>query len=424
MSIVAVIGAQWGDEGKGKIVDLLSKNMEYVARYQGGANAGHTVYYKDKKLVLHQIPAGILRKNCKCILGKGMVVDPIGINEEINLLEKNNIDYSNRILIDYYAHVVTPIHKCIDRNNELKTENFIGTTCKGIGPAYADKYNRIGIRIIDLLDIEKLKDKINKRINLGIEKKEIQESDIGQINSDLIFFYQSCTFISSFIMDTHPMIHDNIKQLRPMLIEGAQGTLLDIDHGTFPFVTSSNCSSAGITTGLGIPGYHLKEIIGIFKSYVTRVGGGPFPTELFDADGIKLQEIGKEIGATTGRARRCGWFDLVAAKYSVEINGLTHIALTKLDILDHFDSIKICTHYEYKNQKITNFSNVINDLENVNPIYKVFPGWKQSTNNIRNHEDFSLKVKEYVDFISSQLGIPISIISVGPRRNQIINIQA
>ena len=424
MSIVAVIGAQWGDEGKGKIVDLLSKKMEYVARYQGGANAGHTVYYKDKKLVLHQIPAGVLRKNCKCILGKGMVVDPVGINEEINLLAKNNIDYSNRILIDYYAHVVTPIHKCIDRNNELKTKNFIGTTCKGIGPTYADKYNRIGIRIIDLLDINKLKDKINKRINLGIEKKDIQESDIAQINSDLMIFYQSCAFISSFIMDTHPMIHDNIKQLRPMLIEGAQGTLLDIDHGTFPFVTSSNCSSAGIATGLGLPGYHLKEIIGIFKAYVTRVGGGPFPTELFDADGIKLQEIGKEIGATTGRARRCGWFDLVAAKYSVEINGLTHIALTKLDILDHFDSIKICTHYEYGNQKITNFSNVINDLENVTPIYKVFSGWKQSTNNIRNHEDFSLKVKEYVDFISSQLGIPISIISVGPRRNQIINIQA
>ena len=423
MSVEAVIGAQWGDEGKGKIVDLLSENMHFVARYQGGANAGHTVYYQNKKLVLHQIPAGILRKNCKCILGKGMVIDPVGINQEINLLKENNIDFHDRILIDYYAHVVTPVHKIIDKNNELKTKNFIGTTCKGIGPTYADKYNRIGIRIIDLLDMESLKDKINNRLEIGIEKKEIYSKDRKEINTELEKFYQSCELIKPFILDTHPIIHNNINNSIPMLIEGAQGTLLDIDHGTFPFVTSSNCSSAGISTGLGIPSYHLSKIIGIFKAYVTRVGGGPFPTELFDDAGTQLQKIGKEVGATTGRARRCGWFDLVAAKYSVEVNGLTHIALTKLDILDHFDTIKICTHYEYKNQKITNFSNVINDLKNVKPIYKEFSGWLKPTCNVKSFDDFPVKVKEYVGFISDSLNVPISIISLGPKRNQIINIE-
>ena len=423
MSVEAVIGAQWGDEGKGKIVDLLSENMHFVARYQGGANAGHTVYYQNKKLVLHQIPAGILRKNCKCILGKGMVIDPAGINQEINLLKENNIDFNDRILIDYYAHVVTPIHKIIDKNNELKTKNFIGTTCKGIGPTYADKYNRIGIRIIDLLDIESLKDKINNRLEIGLEKKEIYSNDRKEINTEKEKFYQSCELIKPFILDTHPIIHNNINNSIPMLIEGAQGTLLDIDHGTFPFVTSSNCSSAGISTGLGIPSYHLSKIIGIFKAYVTRVGGGPFPTELFDDAGIQLQKIGKEVGATTGRARRCGWFDLVAAKYSVEVNGLTHIALTKLDILDHFDSIKICTHYEYKNQKITNFSNVINDLENVKPIYREFSGWCDSTCNVKTFNEFPSEVKDYVNFISDFLKTPISIISLGPKRDQIINIE-
>ena len=423
MSTDAVVGAQWGDEGKGKIVDLLSKNMDYVARYQGGANAGHTVYYKNQKLVLHQIPAGILREKCKCILGKGMVIDPVGINEEIELLKQNNINFDGRILIDYYAHVVTPIHKTIDKNTELKTKNFIGTTCKGIGPTYADKYNRIGIRIIDLIDVDNLKIKIKKRIEIAIDKQEIKQQDLEQINTDLIFFYKACKVISPFIIDTHPLVHHNIKHSIPMLFEGAQGTLLDIDHGTFPFVTSSNCSSAGIATGLGIPTHHLNKTIGIFKAYVTRVGGGPFPTELFNRDGEMLGSIGKEFGATTGRPRRCGWFDLVAAKYSVEVNGLSHIALTKLDILDHFDLIKICTHYEYKDKKITNFSNVISDLENVKPIYKVFQGWGQSTEQVQIYEDFPSKVKEYVEFISLELSVPISIISIGPKRNQIISIE-
>ena len=423
MSMTAVIGAQWGDEGKGKIVDLLSEKVDFVSRYQGGANAGHTVYYKDEKLVLHQIPAGILRENCKCILGKGMVIDPVGITNEIQLLNNNKINIDSRILIDYYAHVVTPIHKCIDKNNEIKTKNFIGTTCKGIGPTYADKYNRIGIRIIDLLNVENLKSKIKLRIDKALSMNEIQHQDIKSIENDLEIFYSACQQITPFIIDTHPIIHDNVKNSNPMLIEGAQGTLLDIDHGTFPFVTSSNCSSAGIGTGLGMPTNNLNYIIGIFKAYVTRVGGGPFPTELFNQDGVELQKKGKEFGATTGRARRCGWFDLVAAKYSVEINGLTHIALTKLDILDNFNKIKVCIGYEYNGETTSNFSKVINNLKDVKPKYKTFNGWTQDTSKVEHYNDFSNSVKEYIEFLSNELGIPISIISIGPRRNQIIQIE-
>ena len=420
MSIEAVIGAQWGDEGKGKIVDLLSENMHFVARYQGGANAGHTVYYKDQKLVLHQIPAGILRKNCKCILGKGMVIDPVGINEEINLLKENSIDFEDRIFIDYYAHVVTPIHKMIDKNNELKTKNFIGTTCKGIGPTYADKYNRIGIRIIDLLDVNSLKNKINNRIEIGLEKKEINLSDKAELNVELDKFYKSCELIKPFIFDSHPTIHNNINNAVPMLIEGAQGTLLDIDHGTFPFVTSSNCSSAGISTGLGIPSYHLSKIIGIFKAYVTRVGSGPFITELNNDIGEKLREIGSEFGATTGRARRCGWFDAVAAKYSCMINGLTDIALTKLDILDNFDEIKICIGYMHGQKKLNNYSEAINLEDKITPVYKKFKGWNMSLNGIKDYNSLPIECKEYLDFIEDFTETKISIISIGPGRNEII----
>ena len=420
MSIVAVVGGQWGDEGKGKIVDLLSKNSSYVARYQGGSNAGHTVYYKNKKIVLHQIPAGVLRENTQCILGKGMVIDPIGIVEEIDILSKNKINFSNRILIDYYAHVVTPIHKYIDKNNEKITNNFIGTTCKGIGPTYADKYNRIGIRTVDLLSYNNLKNKIDSRLKLAIEKKQIANSNLKQLKTDIENFYICVKKITPYITDTHPIIYNNLKS--NILIEGAQGTLLDIDHGTFPFVTSSNCSSAGIGTGLGLPTRHVNNIIGIFKAYVTRVGSGPFPTELFNENGKKLQKEGNEFGATTGRVRRCGWFDLVAAKYSTEINGLNQIALTKLDILDHFDTIKVCTHYTYNGKKTSHLSEVLNNLKEAKPVYKEFKGWNLPTSQAKSYDDFPIEAKEYIEFLSKNLKIPIRIVSVGPKRNQIINI--
>jgi len=419
MPIDAIVGGQWGDEGKGKIVDLLSKNANIVARYQGGSNAGHTVYYNNNKLVLHQIPAGVLRKNTLCILGNGMVIDPIGIIDEIKCLEDNNINFDGRILIDYYSHIVTPIHKLIDKTTEKKSKNKIGTTCKGIGPTYQDKYQRVGIRAIDLFDIESLKFKINNRLQIAIDKKDINQEDVNKL--DFRDFYDSCMKINKFISDTFPVLFESLE--KNILIEGAQGTLLDIDHGTFPYVTSSNCSSAGISTGLGIPGNKLNKVIGIFKAYVTRVGGGPFPTELFDQDGEELQSTGKEVGATTGRPRRCGWFDLVAAKYSSKLNGLTSLALTKLDILDNFKTIKVCTHYEYNNSKINEMSNVLNNLNQVKPVYKIFPGWETSLENITCFDDLPANAKTYVSYLSAELGIPISIISIGPKRNQILYTQ-
>ena len=419
MSINVIVGGQWGDEGKGKIVDLLSKEANIVARYQGGSNAGHTVYHNDKKIVLHQIPTGILRENNLCILGKGMVVDPAGIVEEIECLNNNNIEYNNRIIIDYYAHIVTPLHKLIDQINEEKSGGKIGTTCKGIGPTYQDKYQRIGIRAIDLLDISLLKDKLENRIQIGLDRNEISSDDLLNIN--LNDFYNSCKIIKSFIKDSFPILFN--KSSRNILIEGAQGTLLDIDHGTFPYVTSSNCSSGGISTGLGIPGNQLNNIIGIFKAYVTRVGGGPFPTELFDDNGAKLQSIGKELGATTGRVRRCGWFDIVAAKYSASINGLTGIALTKLDILDNFETIQVCTHYEFRGKKITELSSVLNFLDEVKPIYKQFKGWNCSIEKANSFSDLPNEAKVYIEFLSAEIGVPIEIISIGPKRHQILNLQ-
>ena len=419
MSIDAVVGGQWGDEGKGKIVDLLSKHVNIVARYQGGANAGHTVYHNDKKVVLHQIPTGALRENCICILGNGMVIDPIGVLEEINTLKQLKIIIKNRILIDYYAHIVTPIHKCIDRTNEERTGSKIGTTCKGIGPTYTDKYNRIGIRAIDLLSDNKLKKKLQSRLELAIEKKQINSKDVVPLEEEMKIFYNACKIIGEYIQDTFNYLHGDLSL--NMLIEGAQGTMLDIDHGTYPYVTSSNCSSGGISTGLGIPGSKLNNIIGIFKAYTTRVGGGPFPTELFNQDGEVLGDVGKEFGATTGRARRCGWFDLVAAKYSVQINGLTHVALTKLDVLDSFDTIKICTAYNVNGKVITNLTEALNSLEDVQPIYEEFSGWQSEIKNCTTFDDLPANTQAYIEYLEDKMNIPISIVSIGPKRHQIIN---
>ena len=419
MEINAVIGGQWGDEGKGKIVDLLSKDVHIVARYQGGANAGHTVYRQDKKIVLHQIPTGALRENCICILGNGMVIDPIGILEEINTLKNLEIEVKNRIIIDYYAHIVTPIHKYIDRTHEKRTNNKIGTTGKGIGPTYSDKYNRIGIRAIDLLSPDSLQEKINNRLQISIKNNEINNEDIQSLNKEIEIFYITCKQLEAFIQNTFTRLYDNINC--KMLIEGAQGTMLDIDYGTYPFVTSSNCSSGGIGTGLGIPVSKINNILGIFKAYTTRVGGGPFPTELFNRDGKMLGKIGKEFGATTGRPRRCGWFDLVAAQYSATINGLTHIALTKLDILNSFSIIKVCVAYKINDTIITSMSEVLNNLEAVKPVYQEFEGWETDIKDCTCLLDLPKKAQEYIQFLEEKINVPVSIISIGPKRHQIIN---
>ena len=415
MSIFAVIGGQWGDEGKGKVVDLLSAEVDIVARYQGGANAGHTVYINNQKIVLHQVPSGVLRKDCICLLGNGMVIDPVELVKEfVNIQDKGSV--IDNIFISMNAHITTPVHRLIDMNSEEKAIKKIGTTGKGIGPTYVDKYNRKGIRSCDLLDEKILKEKINAQIERGVNKKEVSPEQIENSKDDFNDFFNSCNQIKKHIIDIMPIVHSG----KNILIEGAQGTLLDIDHGTYPFVTSSNPSTGGITTGLGLPMNKIDRLIGIFKAYTTRVGNGPFPTELFDQDGEKLQNIGKEFGATTGRPRRCGWFDTPLANYSVMINGFNEITITKLDILDEFESIKVCTEYELDGKRSKNLSSFINHLDRVKPIYTTVPGWECATVGIRLFEDLPLKAQEYILYLEKILNVPIKHISTGPKRNDII----
>ena len=412
-----IMGGQWGDEGKGKIVDLISKNVNVVARYQGGANAGHTVYSNGKKLVLHQVPSGILQDNCICVLGNGMVIDPVELCLEIKELEELNFSTSN-IYISPNAHIVTPLHKAIDVKNEDSAKNKIGTTGKGIGPTYVDKYNRKGIRAIDLLDGDKLKNQLEKRLGIAQEKNEVAKN-LTYDNEAFTVFYDSCKYISKYIKNIFPIMHD---QNSKILVEGAQGALLDIDHGTYPYVTSSNPTIGGISSGLGIPATKFSEIIGIFKAYVTRVGNGPFPTELFDKTGETIQDVGKEFGATTGRPRRCGWFDSVAANYSVKLNGINQIVLTKLDILSEFDTIKVCTAYKNNESESNDYSEFMNNLDKVKPIYREFEGWNCDISSINSYNDLPTNAKEYIEYIQNILDTKIAIISVGPKRNQVIEL--
>ena len=420
MSITAVIGGQWGDEGKGKIVDLLSKDAQLVARFQGGANAGHTVYLGGKKIVLHQVPSGVLSENCKCILGNGMVIDPVDLVAELDMLKENGIQRNGSIYIALNSHIVTPVHKWIDSCKEKNSGQKIGTTCRGIGPAYVDKYNRCGIRALDLGDKAQLKQKVLDQLGNAVTCRDLSENDRNDILPEIDSFLQSAGLIAPMVEDTFSIIHKMAGNGDNILLEGAQGTLLDVNHGTYPFVTSSSPSTGGISTGLGLPLTKINRIIGIFKAYTTRVGKGPFPTELFDADGDKLTDLGKEYGATTGRRRRCGWFDAVAAKYSVMLNGFTEITLTKLDILDHFENIKICTGYQFNGEQTNQMSQVIADLEDVKPVYQNFEGWQQTTTGIDSYNDLPEKTQEYIQFISDFIGVPVKIISTGPGRDEII----
>ena len=421
MSITAVIGGQWGDEGKGKIVDLLSKDAQLVARFQGGANAGHTVYLGNKKIVLHQVPSGVLSENCKCILGNVMVIDPVDLVAELDMLKENGIQRNGSIYIAPNSHIVTPVHKWIDSRSEENSGQKIGTTCRGIGPAYVDKYNRCGIRALDLGDKAQLKQKVLDQLDKAVTCRDLSENDRNDILPEIDSFLQSAEMIAPMVEDTFSIIHKMAGNGDNILLEGAQGTLLDVNHGTYPFVTSSSPSTGGISTGLGLPLTKINRIIGIFKAYTTRVGKGPFPTELFDADGDKLTDLGKEYGATTSRRRRCGWFDAIAAKYSVMLNGFTEITLTKLDILDHFENIKICTGYQFNGEQTNQMSRVIADLEDVKPVYKSFNGWQETTTGLVSYSDLPEKTQEYIQFISDFIGVPVKIISTGPGRDEIIH---
>ncbi len=422
MPVTVVVGAQWGDEGKGKIVDLLSNEMDIVARYQGGANAGHTVVYDDKEIILHQIPTGILQPNTQCIIGSGVVIDPEGLMDEIELLRNEGINVSKRLFISHKAHLIMPYHKLLDQIGEERNgERKIGTTGRGIGPAYVDKYSRTGIRIVDLLDSQFLTDKLQR--NIGEKNRWLKRMyDRDELDPDKIIreYLDFDRKIDEYITDTSLLINQSIKNGENILLEGAQGTLLDIDFGTYPYVTSSHPISGGACVGLGIGPSKIDKVLGILKAYTTRVGYGPFPTE-FDVEfGEHIRKLGAEFGATTGRPRRCGWLDIVIAKYAARINGIDTFALTKLDVLDTLDTVKICTHYKYKNKIIEHFPSENKILNAAVPVYEEHPGWCEPTSGFRTIDELPANARNYLDRIEELTEVPFEILSVGSDRKKTI----
>lgn len=418
MSVTVLVGSQWGDEGKGKIVDILSEKYEIVARYQGGANAGHTVAIGDKQYILHLIPSGILRDNVACVIGNGVVIDPTALLEEIALLEKNNIKVDGRLFISQNAHLIMPYHKLLDSIEE-SGENKIGTTGRGIGPCYIDKFARKGIRIVDLLNRKSLEEKIRKNLeeknNLLKKVYDREELDVEAIVKQYLEFDKA---IDKYVKDVPSFLNHAISEGKSVLLEGAQGALLDVDFGTYPFVTSSSPTSGGACTGTGIPPNKIDDVFGIVKAYTTRVGNGPFPTELLNDEGERLRKQGAEFGATTGRPRRCGWFDAALVRYSAMINGIDSVAITKLDVLSIFDEIKVCVAYELNGKKLKTFPSDVEKLAEVTPVYETLAGWKTELSGCRSYNELPQKTKDYLSFISRQAEISISIISVGPKRDQ------
>lgn len=410
---VVVLGTQWGDEGKGKIVDLLTERADAVVRYQGGHNAGHTLIINDEKTVLHLIPSGILRDGVKCYIGNGVVIEPTALIKEIKNLELSGVDVQSRLYISKAAPVIMPYHIKLDQLREIKKgKQAIGTTGRGIGPAYEDKVARRGIRIGDLLDAQLLKEKLSQVLeyhNFVIEHyHQAEPLSFDEVYNSAL---QQADFIKNMCIDVTGELHKHITQGEKLLMEGAQGSLLDIDHGTYPFVTSSNTTSGSAATGSGLGATHIDYVLGITKAYTTRVGGGPFPTELFDKDGAELAERGVEFGATTGRPRRCGWLDLVALKRAVQVNGVTGLCVTKLDVLDTFETIKLCTSYGDDA-----FPGSAHEWANVKPVYQSFAGWKSSTRGMTEKNDLPAEAKTIIDFIESFTGAPVHMISTGPDR--------
>lgn len=422
MPVSVVIGTQWGDEGKGKLVDLLGKDVDIVARYQGGANAGHTVCWEDKTFVLHLIPSGIFHEDVTCVIGNGVVLDPVAVMEEIRTIQELGYDVEGRLKISHNAHLIMPYHKKVEAAREQQREDdAIGTTGRGIGPTYVDKFARTGIRVVDLLDREVLRTKLTEAIE---EKNAIlsgvygaDELDVDRIVDEYVEFDR---IIDPYVTNTSKYLNESLDRGEHVLAEGAQGSLLDVDFGTYPFVTSSHPTVGGACTGLGIPPTSVDRIIGIVKAYSTRVGNGPFPTELEDEVGQHLREVGKEFGATTGRPRRCGWLDMVALKYTSMINGLNELAVTKLDVLSGIEELKICTKYRFNGKETDSFPNDVQRLETVEPIYTSMPGWEDDLTGITDFANLPDTARKYLDFISDSLEVPIRFVSVGPKRNQTI----
>jgi len=420
MAIVTIIGGQWGDEGKGKIIDHLSKNADVVARYSGGNNAGHTIENDFGKFALHLVPCGVGWEGTKNLIGSGTVIDPDVLIDELELIKKNNLP--GEIFISEKAHLIMPYHIKLDQAEEnFRGSAAVGTTGRGIGPAYSDKISRNGIRVGDLKNLDVLKSKISR--NLKLKNKILREIyNTDEILEKEIFekIDKWNNKLSKYISNTEQIIHKNIEEKKFILLEGAQGALLDIDHGTYPYVTSSNSISGGSLTGLGIGAKEIDKVMGVFKAFTTRVGEGPFPTEIFGENAEKIRKIASEFGATTGRPRRIGWFDAVAAKYSIKINGLDSVLMTKLDILDHFETIKVCTSYDYKGEKLDFFPTDPEILSNIKPIYEEFEGWDESTYNLDSYEKINEIAKLFISKLENILDVPIDVISTGPSRNATI----
>jgi adenylosuccinate synthase len=415
---IAVLGAQWGDEGKGKVVDLLTPRFAVVARYQGGHNAGHTVYVDEKKIILRLLPSGILHSHVTCAIGNGVVIDPQALFTEIEELARLGYDGTSRLLISERAHLILPYHRELDLLAEARRgERKIGTTSRGIGPAYEDKIGRRGIRVCDLFDRAGLEQEI--RENVQARNRLIRESQLDwRPLFDQMRIYGER--MKPWVTDISVFLAKTSAAGRPILFEGAQGTLLDIDHGTYPFVTSSNSTTGGVCTGLGVSPKMIHAVLGVVKAYATRVGEGPMPTELVGAAGDRLRESGKEFGSVTGRPRRCGWYDAVVARYAARINGLDNIALTKLDVLDALDEIKVCTGYQYGGRLITDWPADLNVLAKCEPQYETLPGWSRPSSGVTRYEDLPREAQHYVSFLEEVSGVPVSIVSTGSGRKDTI----
>ena len=413
-----VLGLQWGDEGKGKVVDVLTPAYRVIARFQGGPNAGHSLHFEGKKYVLHTIPSGIFRDGSVNVIGNGVVIDPVILSEEIAGLEADGIDVQGKLLISKKAHLILPTHRAIDAASEAaKGKTKIGSTLKGIGPTYTDKVSRNGMRVGDLLspDFESIYAAAKARHEKILKSLDYQY-DIAELEKQ---WFEAVKYLRRFhIIDSEYFVNDCLSQDKSVLAEGAQGTLLDVDFGSYPFVTSSNTVCAGVCTGLGVAPNRIGEVFGIFKAYCTRVGSGPFPTELFDETGERLCDIGHEFGAVTGRRRRCGWLDMVALKYSIMVNGVTQLIMMKSDVMNDFDTIRVATAYEIGGRTTSEFPyEITGDLC---PVYTEFEGWKCDLRRYGSYEEFPEAFKRYVEFIERQTGVPVKIISVGPDRGETI----
>ena len=421
MKIDLILGLQWGDEGKGKIVDVLTNNYDIIARFQGGPNAGHTLEFDEIKHVLHTIPSGIFHDKKINVIGNGVVIDPVIFKKEIDTLKNLGVDVSSKLFVSRKAHLIFPTHRLIDQASELsKGKKKIGSTLKGIGPTYMDKTGRNGFRVGEL-EIDGWENKLNNLISKHerlIKSFNVEiEYNINELKDE---FLDALKFLKSLtLIDSEHYFHTSLKSNKKILAEGAQGSLLDIDFGTYPYVTSSNTTSAGACTGLGIPPNKIGNVYGIFKAYTTRVGSGPFPTELFDETGERIGKIGHEFGATTGRARRCGWLDLVSLKHSINVNGVTELIMMKGDVLSGLEKLKICTKYRYKNEIIEHLPFTIDD-SSLEPIYEEIEGWNEDITQIDNYHDLPDNFKKYVNFLEKNLELEIKIVSVGPNRKQTI----